>query len=187
MRRFVAAVLSLELTACAATVPRPQAPPIPVVIASAWSWQGRISVKSGEEAFSGQLQWQHDPAGDTLMLASPLGQGVAKIVRNSSGVVLDLPGEAPRQAPTVEALTADALGYVLPAAGLAYWVQAQADPDSPFEAIRDDLGRPARISQEGWSIEYLQYQADNPNQPRRLILTRDGLEIRLVTDSWQTE
>jgi outer membrane lipoprotein LolB len=112
---------------------------------------------------------------------------VARIVRDATGVVLQLPDEAPRQAPTVEALTLEALGYPLPVAGLAYWVQASPDPASAFELSTDERGRPARISQEGWTIEYLQYFAENPQRPRRISLSREDLEIRLVNDSWQPE
>jgi len=187
MLRFATVALLLALSGCAALVPRTAAPPIPMVTVPAWSWQGRISVKTDEESLSGQLQWQHQPDGDTLMLASPLGQGVAKIVRDPAGVMLELPGEPPRQAPTVEALTEDALGYVLPVAGLVYWVQASGDPASHYDVTHDDLGRPAQISQDGWTIEYLQYFSDNPGQPRRIKLLREGLEIRLVTDTWQPE
>jgi outer membrane lipoprotein LolB len=186
MLRLAAAALLLALAGCAAVEPRPL-PAAAIALAPAWSWQGRISVKAGEQALSGQLQWQHRPEADTLMFASPLGQGVAKIVRDAAGVVLEVPGEAPRQAPDVEALTVEALGYALPVAGLVYWVQANADPASPFEAAHDDQGRPARISQDGWSIDYLQYFADAPHRPRRIRLSREDLEIRLVTDVWQPE
>jgi outer membrane lipoprotein LolB len=187
MLRVAAVGLLLGLTACAAVAPRSVTPPVPMVIAPAWSLQGRISVKTGEESLSGQLQWQHQRDGDTLMLASPLGQGVAKIVRDGAGVVLERPGEPARQAPTVEALTEDALGYALPVAGLVYWVQANADPASHYDITRDDQGRPARISQDGWTIEYLQYFSDNPGQPRKMKLLRDDLEIRLVIDTWQPQ
>lgn len=187
MWRVAAVGLLLGLTGCAAVAPRSVAPPAPMVVAPAWSLQGRISVRTGEENLSGQLQWHHQRDADTLMLASPLGQGVAKIVRDAAGVVLELPGEPARQAPTVEALTEDALGYALPVAGLIYWVQANADPASHHDITRDDQGRPARISQDGWTIEYLQFFADNPGQPRKMKLSRGDLEIRLVTDSWQPE
>jgi outer membrane lipoprotein LolB len=84
-------------------------------------------------------------------------------------------------------LTEDALGYALPVAGLVYWVQANPDPASHHDISRDDKGRPARISQDGWTIEYMQYFSDNPGQPRKMRLLREDLEIRLVIDSWQPE
>jgi outer membrane lipoprotein LolB len=36
-------------------------------------------------------------------------------------------------------------------------------------------------------IDYLQYAADVPARPRKLVVVREGLEIRLVADSWQAE
>lgn len=186
MPRLAAAAILLTLAGCAGIEPASVAP-VPMELTPAWSWHGRISVKAGEQAMSGQLQWQHQAAGDVLMFASPLGQGVARIVRDGSGVVLELPDEPPRQAASVEALTAETLGYALPVAGLTYWVQGSADPARSFEMSHDQRGMPLRISQDGWTIRYLQFFPDGPNRPRRMTLSRDDLEIRLVTDTWLPE
>jgi len=36
-------------------------------------------------------------------------------------------------------------------------------------------------------IDYLQFAPDAPARPRKLVVAREGLEIRLVADSWQVE
>ena len=187
MARPALLALLLTLAGCASIEPTTVTPAPPLELASAWSLQGRISVKAGDEALSGQLQWRHQGQQDVLMLASPLGQGLARIERSPAGVVLELPDEAPRRAPTVEVLTADALGYALPVGGLVYWIQGRADPAAPFELSLDDFGRPAHISQDGWSIRYVKYFDDRSYQPRRITLSRDDLEIRLAIDDWRPE
>ena len=46
-------------------------------------------------------------------------------------------------------------------------------------------GRLARLKQDGWTIDYLQYATDS--RPRKLTVSREELEIRLVADSWGGE
>ncbi len=176
------ALLALTLGGCASVSPPPAAES---PVSASWTLQARIGVQSGEQSMSGQIRWQHRHDGDDLMLISPLGQGVARIVRDAAGVVLEMPNQPPRRARDADALTAEALGYALPVAGLAWWVQALPDPARAFEARRDAVGRLAQLKQDGWVIDYLQYAADA--RPRKLVVTREGLEIRLVADSWAAE
>ncbi|MDP1643875.1 MAG: lipoprotein insertase outer membrane protein LolB [Thiobacillus sp.] len=185
MRGFtVTALLALILGGCASV---PSAPRINVEspLQARWTLQGRIGVQAGEQSLSGQIHWQHRAETDEVLMTSPLGQGVARIVRNVEGVMLEVPNQPPRHAPDAESLTREALGYVLPVSGLVWWVQARPDPDNAFEATRDAAGRLTQLRQNGWVIDYLQYAADA--RPRKLVVTREGLEIRLVADSWQAE
>jgi len=185
MRRVTAAaLLALVLGGCAAIPPAP-----PVALESPrednWTLQGRIGVQSGEQSLSGQIHWQHRKESDEVLMTSPLGQGVARIVRDAEGVALEVPNEPTRRAPDAESLTREALGYALPVAGLTWWVQGHPEPGSAFESTRDAGGQITQLRQNGWVIDYLQYTADA--RPRRLVVSREGLQIRLVADRWQTE
>ncbi|ODU36644.1 MAG: outer membrane lipoprotein LolB [Thiobacillus sp. SCN 63-374] len=154
MRHLLAALLLTVAAGCASVSPTVPAVALPY---ASWTLQGRIGVQAGEQSLSGNIRWQHRAEADEVLLISPLGQGVARIVRNAEGVTLEAPNRSPRRAPDAESLTREALGYALPVAGLAY----------------------------GWVIDYLQYAADA--RPRKLVVAREGLEIRLVADNWQTE
>jgi outer membrane lipoprotein LolB len=187
MRGFTAAaLLALILGGCASvpSVPRiePESP-----LSPSWTLQGRIGVQNGEQSMSGQIHWQHRTETDEILMTSPLGQGVARIVRDAEGVALEVPNHPTRRAPDADTLTREALGYVLPVAGLTWWVQARPDPGHAFEAARDTVGRLTQLRQSGWVIDYLQYAPDMPARPRKLVVTREGLQIRLVADSWQLE
>ncbi len=181
MRAFRAAWLPAVLLAACAGVPAPVGAPGPV---SAWTLAGRIGIQTETQSLSGNFRWRHRPDTDDLLLTSPLGQGVARIERGAAGVMLEVPGEAKRSASDAETLTRDTLGYALPVAGLVWWVQALPDPGRRFEADHDAVGRLVRLRQDGWTVDYLQYAG---NRPRKLVLTREGLEIRLVADTWQSE
>jgi len=184
-RRIAATLLTLVLGGCAAIPTAPPAAPEPPRHQTNWILRGRIGVQSGEQSLSGQIHWQHRVESDEVLMTSPLGQGVARIVRDAEGVVLEVPNQPTRRAPDAESLTREALGYALPVAGLAWWVQGRPDPGSPFESTQDASGRIAQLRQNGWVIDYLQYAADA--RPRRMVVAREGLQIRLVADSWQVE
>lgn len=188
MRSLWMAGLAGMLAACA-TSPVPVVPsPAPPQVANAqWSLQGRIAVKAEDNSLSGQLRWRHGKARDELLLSSPLGQGIARIVSDDDGVLLEVPKQPPRRAPDAETLTHNALGMALPLAGLRFWVEGRPDPARPSEQKRDDSGRINQIRQDGWTIDYLQYMNSPPDQPRKLVVARGALEVRLVIDTWQTE
>jgi outer membrane lipoprotein LolB len=186
VRPTAALVLALLLGGCASSPPVPPSErdmPLP----SNWTLQGRIGIKTDEQSLSGQIHWQHRADSDEVLMTSPLGQGVARIERNAAGVMLEVPNQPARHAPDAESLTHEALGYGLPVSGLVWWVQARPSPASPFVASRDADGRLEQLKQDGWVIDYLQYSADAPRRPRKLVVTREGLEIRLVADDWQSE
>lgn len=171
----------LWLAGCA-TVPVPT--PVEADRATAWALTGRLGIQTDTQSLSGNLDWRHRPEQDVIVMATPLGQGVARIERRPGEVVLEVPNQPPRRAPDAETLMQDALGYSFPLAGLVSWVQARPDPRRPADVTRDGTGRVERIVQDGWTVEFLQY-ADS--RPRKLSLVRGTLELRLVLDSWQAE
>lgn len=187
MRNFtVTALLALILGGCASapSIVRIEADSPPP---SSWILQGRIAVQGGEQSLSGTIHWRHGAETDEVLMTSPLGLGVARIVRDAEGLMLEMPNQPLRRATDVESLTREALGYALPVSGLTWWVQARPDPGRTFEATRDVAGRLAQLKQDGWVIDYLDYVVDVPARPRKMVVARDGLEIRLVADDWQTE
>lgn len=186
MRRFaVTALCALVLGGCAAVTPGTRVDATLPALSSSWTLQGRIGVQSGDQNLSGRIQWQHRAESDDVLMTSPLGQGVARIVRDADGVMIEVPNQPTRRAADAETLTREALGYVLPVAGLAWWVQGRPAPTASFESTADASGRLVRMKQDGWVIDYLEYSADA--RPRRMAVAREGLQIRLVTDSWQAE
>ena len=188
MRYFVAAGFAVLLSACATPRMPVQAPTVAKLnLDTPWSLQGRIAIKAGENSQSGQLHWQHRPGIESMLLLSPLGQGVARIVSDSGGVTLEIPNKPVRHAPDAESLTREALGVALPLSGLSHWILVRPDPLRPFEQTLDSTGRITQIRQDGWVIDYPQYMSETDARPSKLNVARAGLEIRLVIDKWEME
>src|SRR5687767_4215414 len=50
--------------------------------------KGRIATRYKEEAASGNIAWRHSGSSDELLITTPVGSSVARIVRNGNEVVL---------------------------------------------------------------------------------------------------
>ena len=171
----------LVLAGCAA-IERQPGPPGP--IGESFHLSGRVSVKYGAEAASGSISWQHDPANDDLLISTPLGQGLARIVRHGAEVTLTTADQKVSQASDVESLTEQVLGWRLPLAGLPDWVRGRAAAGSPAQTRLDGARRLTDLRQSGWLVEFLAYNGDN-GLPQRLHLSREDVDIRLIIDQWR--
>lgn len=147
---------------------------------------GRIAVRYGVEAAGGQLRWRHDREGDEMLISSPLGQGLARILRQGEAVTLTTADGREYRAADAEMLTERVLGFRVPLTGLSDWVRGRpaAGAAEVTHALRDAQGRLLVLEQAGWRIEYLAYEEEG-NLPTRLRLTYPALELRLVIAEWR--
>lgn len=174
MRRHLQA-LALLLAACAQLeTPAPED--------QVFELAARLAARQGTEAFTGAISWRHAGSVDELLVTSPLGQGVARIVRKGDAVVLSTAEPREYRAPDVESLTEQALGFRLPLLGLADWVRGRPSPHAPASVAKGPEGRVTRIEQNGWRIEYQAYDGDRPSRMR---LAYPGIDLRLVITEWR--
>jgi outer membrane lipoprotein LolB len=143
---------------------------------------GRIAARYSADAFTGNLSWRHAESGDDLIISTPFGQGVARIVREGEAVQLTTAENKSYRAPDAESLTERTLGFRLPLEGLADWVQGRPSPGSPAKVEKGDDGRPRLIEQRDWRIEYQEYEG---SRPYRLRLTYPNVELRLAIMQWR--
>jgi len=139
-----------------------------------------VSIHYGSDGATGRISWIHSSRSDELLIASSLGQGIVQIRRVGQDVELVSRGKEYRAA-DAESLTERVLGWRLPLAGLPDWVQGRPDPGGVSEVQRDIHGRVVSLIQDGWKIEYQDFEGDRPSRMR---LTRPNLEIRLIIDQW---
>ena len=174
---------------------KPAAPPNKLALSKppeSFRLEGRVSVKSGEENFSGGMLWRHDRQEETLLLRTPLGQGVAELHGTAGKVSLKDSEGRQYVAEDAETLVRQVVGTTLPIKGLAWWVVGQPRPNSRYVAEADEQGRLAVLKQDDWRIEFSRYGAHADARraqfslPGKLIAKRgEDLEIRLVVDEWE--
>ena len=143
---------------------------------------GRIAARYAKDAFTGNLQWRHAGAGDEMLVTTPMGQGVARIVREGDAVQLTTADGREFRAPDAESLTERTLGFRLPLEGLADWVQGRASSDTPARIEKGPDGKLRALEQRGWKVEYQEYDGERPSRMR---LTYQGIELRLAISQWK--
>lgn len=185
MRRVLAgfaALAFLALAGCASLAPvsRPEAAPA----REAFQLSGRFAVRFGKEGGSGRIQWTHTEALDDLDVLSPIGQGLARIVRRDGIYTLTTNDGRESRSADPGRLTQDTLGWRLPLDGLHHWITGHSEPGSPATETRSPDGRLQTLEQAGWRIEYLGYHNES-GFPERMRVTRGDLDLRLVLEDWQ--
>ena len=178
---------ALALAGCAGIESQRQAPVAFASERASFEIMGRLSLRRGSEALTANFRWDHQAQDDTIDLVSPTGQTVARL-RGAPGLAtLQMSDGRVETAPDWNALTARALDWSLPVAGLAFWVQGLPRPDSAF-ATEAGAGRELSVlRQDGWTIVYLSYAPDEQGvlRPARMVLSYPDVEVRLVVDAWR--
>ncbi len=127
-------------------------------------WSGRLALKVDDDprqSFSAGFDLRGSPRQGALELMTPLGGTAALLEWSAAGARLQVPGEPPRQAASLEALVEAATGTAVPVAALFDWLE----------------GRPTEVA--GWQADLSQRDRGRL-QARRL---RPAADLRLVLDN----
>ena len=139
-------------------------------------------MRQGETSHHANIAWRHAADADSILLATPLGQGVAELTRDAGGAHL-VTGEGESSAPDWEALSERVFGVPLPLANLPRWVVGGAPATT-----RDRQGRPEAARADGWDIRYLDYESPEAAAlPVLMEFRRADMELRLKVDQWELE
>jgi len=176
----------LGLNACAGLAPSPEAKRPPQRDAlSDFTLDARFALHHADKPYFGRLSWHHSDDGEQVLLASPLGQGIAEMISNPGGARLTASDGQSYAAESIEILTQQVLGYPLPIKQLADWVRGRSTGGTREEA--DAYGRPLRLREEVWCIDYEYDSSAIQALPSRLFITREGAEgfdLRLRIEEW---
>lgn len=199
MIRFLAVTLALALAACA-TTPVRTGPAMPEAAAeaaqqareaalraeAAWSLGGRIAVSNGRDGGSGRLEWRQMGERFDVALSAPVTRQSWRLSGDPAQARLEGLEGGPRTGPDAAALLRSATGWDIPVVALADWVRgARADALGPASIRYDAAGRPARIEQGGWTIDYAWPTTSlEPLRPARVDARRGEARVRLVVDQW---
>jgi outer membrane lipoprotein LolB len=188
-----AALFALMLAGCAAPRVKPDANLLAhqhqreVALAAQSSWQlsGRLGVSDGKDGASGSLTWHQD--GDTYRFSvhAPVTGKTWVLSGDAHRAVLEGLRDRPVEGKDAAALIERELGWHVPVARLTEWVRAaRAGNDAAIEFRSDGL--PASIREDGWTIEYPDYDTEHvPPLPRRIFASRGDYRVRLSVSEWR--
>jgi len=200
---FLWAFVTIFFSGCATTAQQPTPPETsglsPEVLhrqhldqlatIESFSLKGRLGVikNTKPKSVSARLMWQHAAQKDNIDVYSPLSTKVANII-NTPEQITYTDSKQTITAKDVESLTQKTLGFALPLASLTDWAVGQPSDDSLVEEMSwDAFGRITTLKQNGWHIQYKDYQnTEGYFLPKKVFLKTPGLSIKLVIDKWFT-
>jgi len=153
---------------------------------SSWELTSRISLVTNAEAWSGQLYWQQGATSDYfIQFDAPSGQGAMQLLGGHDGVELRLANGQSYNANDAEALLRRETNWDIPLGGLWYWVRGLPDPQMPVKVTLDAQGSIQDLKQNGWHVQYEQYQQYGAiSFPRKIVIQREDMRIRLIVTQW---
>ena len=187
MLRFSAALLACSLLAgCASAPPGQQAARDQVrdfALEARFALRVSLADKPPESS-GGRLDWEHKNGRDRILIANPLGVGVAEIETGPTLSSLRTGDGRHHQSSDPDELIEQVTGQRLPVRQLPGWLLGRGNPAS---IDNDARGRPARLIDAGWQVDYA-YADDTPDAlPERVTLRRaDEIELRLRIEAWKT-
>lgn len=186
MRGVILLLVAGLLAGCASLPP----PPLPArQDLRDFALEGRFALRATPpdqpaQSAGGRLAWTHKNQIDTILLANPLGYGVAEIESGPAIARLRLADGKTSESSDPDSLIEEVTGQRLPVARLPAWLLGRSGGRA--QIAHDDLGRPLRLVEDGWQIDYAYDNAAPDALPGRLTLSNgDGLELRLRIEQWK--
>jgi outer membrane lipoprotein LolB len=149
-----------------------------------WQLDGRAAVAVGTQGWQATLNWRQRGADAEVHLSGPFGVGAMVLTRSPDGISVN--GAPPSDA--VLAQLQGRLGFVPPIDHLRFWLLGVPDPSGAFELKRNAQDRALQLTQDDWSIDYDRYMAvDGDVLPAHLVLSREGVRVRIAVDHWKRQ
>lgn len=191
-RLAAAAIAALLLVSCAAPRVRPDAELMAAQVQreqklsamADWSLKGRLAISGPGDSGSGSLDWQQKGVEYRFTMHAPVTGKTWTLT--GDGQIAELTG---LHAESVSAANASdllqrELGWNVPVVELASWVRGLRSAGPAEISFRAD-GLPAEFRQQGWLIEFREYdETRKPALPRRIFASNGEYKVRLAIQRW---
>lgn len=157
-----------------------------------WSFQGRVAVSRGRDGGSGRIDWAQQGSRYQVQLSAPVTRQSWRLLGDTAGGTVHLEGlqGGTREGADAGLLLRDATGWDIPVNELPDWTRGLVLAREGERGVqRDAEGRPRRLQQAGWDVQYLDWwpaEDGRPALPRRIEAGRGDAKVRLVVDQWGT-
>jgi outer membrane lipoprotein LolB len=190
-------ILLLFVTGCS-VFQRPQPAETPLNITAReqqllamnqFALQASVGIKTPDDSISGNLHWQQQSGSSyNARLSNFLGISLFALSEAPMGSAITIKGETYRAVDS-STLLLQLSGWSMPLHDMALWLRGL--PGSRARnVVRDEFGRVTRFNLTDstgivWQLEYQSFFPDSLALPKRMLLTSNDSQIKLVVRSWQ--
>jgi len=194
MKRLLGLALLMAVSACS-TVPHIEAPvkdpaaawrahSAQMAAIHDWDIEGRIAIRSYNEAVNANLRWQQTGDRYEIDLSGPFGSGAVHL-SGAPGAVRLKTDDQDMVADNAETLLYQVTGLLVPIESLKYWIRGLPQPDSGGSQNLDPQGRLAWVEQDRWKVRFRAYAPVSSQQlPVKVFVDNHQLSVRIVIDKW---
>ncbi|MGO2009817.1 lipoprotein insertase outer membrane protein LolB [Vreelandella alkaliphila] len=151
-----------------------------------WTLVGKAGLRTPQENTSANLDWNQHPHYFRMLISGPFGGG-RSVLEGREGRFSLTTSDGRFEAETPEALMEEQLGWSLPVRAMPDWVRGLPGEHASYQLESDELGFPNHLQQDGWEIDYRDWeQVEGMWLPRRLVMNYGDLRITLVVNQWQS-
>lgn len=184
-----ATLLATTLSAGAGLVGCASRPPQPVytnpVLPAHWEAEGKAAVRNDKRGSNLYFTWTQSGADYRIIVRGPLGLGRAELNGRPGEVRLLADGmEKEVSASSPEELLEMVVRRRAPVSHALHWMKAEP-ATARARITRDELGRPQRIREDGWTVDYLEWSEEAPRLPRRLSVEGPDGRATVVIGLWR--
>jgi outer membrane lipoprotein LolB len=157
-----------------------------------WDLQGRAAGAVGNQGWQANLDWRQSEQVADVRLAGPFGASAVGFKLTPQGLNFasaapgaDNPGVETSGAASAGDYLQQRLGFEPPFEDLRYWLLGVPNPAQAFEFTANEADRAARLTQDGWTIDYGEYAGVGADVlPKKFTLHRDAVRVRIAVDRW---
>jgi len=149
--------------------------------------QSSLGVTTPDQSVKGSLQWQQHGEYYEARMNTFVGINIFTIKTDATGAQVQVDGQL-HHADSATALLDYLSGWSLPIAEMPLWLKGMASPSSQDQRF-DTLGRLTSFrmvdsQQQHWRVQYLEFFPDRLALPKKITLSSDRVELKLVIRSW---
>lgn len=151
-----------------------------------WNLKGVIAIRTPQDAWSANWNWQQNYDNYVISLFGPLGSHSIKLTGTSGHVLLETADGKHAAANSPESLLSQELGWQIPVSYLRYWVRGLPVPGVTGLKQFDQFNHLRELNQQGWIISYLRYTSVNHiDVPDKIFLNNPELNVKIIINQWQ--
>ncbi len=158
-----------------------------------WYIRGRVALYVNDEVYNLGMSWSRNNQHHSIKLEAALGQGVIQLKKTPGHAEMTTTEGETYTGTNAQQLLQRVTQLTLPVEGLQSWIKGLAQENSSFVPDIDAEGHLITLQQDGWKINYFDYQrtsfttGQQYELPHKLYLKRDNLALKIVIDQWTAQ